>query len=293
VRSTFATALQVFGEKLEICRKRWGESPAPDQASVMSGILERLAAFKNLLGFRDQSRPLLVEALDLAARGDDRELEPRILGTMGIMEAQTGHCPEARSCFERMLAKLEEIGVVSQMSVALTNLANIEFLEGNYRKSADYFGRSLEITRQQGDILNQMRTLGSMGYMLVQAGEGARALECLSESLEIARTVGDRRSQELALLGMADLMAKDDPAKAEELALECLHLAETIEHVSMQGHACLALAGIIASQGRSGEARAAVDRAVAILGGDLDSSAEKRVAEIESIIAANEARIRQ
>jgi tetratricopeptide (TPR) repeat protein len=287
VRSTLATAIQVFGERLDVCRERWGAAPDPSQAAVLSGILERLATFRNLSGSRNESRPLLDEALELAARSDERDLEPRILGTLGVMEAQAGHGPEARRCFERMLEKLEEIGVVSQMSVALTNLANLEFLEGNYDKSTEYFSRSLEIARQQGDVLNQMRTLGSMGFMLVNAGRGEKALECLGESLEIARRIGDKRSEELALLGMADLLAREDPAKAEELVRDCLRIADAIEHVSMQGHAWLVYATIHAHSARLPEARQAVDRAVAILGDMIDGEARKRIEEIEQLIAGH------
>lgn len=284
VRSTLATAKKVFTEKLNTFKTRWGEKPDPDQAALLSNLLERMATFLNLSGSLEGSRPLLAEALELAGRSDDPELEPRILGTMGVLEARMANHPEAKSYFRRMLAKLEETGNVSQMSVALTNLATLEFMEGNTAGALEYYERSLANSRRRGDIIAQMRTLGTMGFILMKAGRCDRAAECISGSLEISRQVGDRRAENMALLGMADLLIGTEPERAVEFAEESLRLAESIEHVSMQGHSFLVLAHAHATRGRPVEARKAIDRALAILGTDLDSQASEKYETIMKII---------
>jgi tetratricopeptide (TPR) repeat protein len=284
-RSTLSIARRVFSEKIGTYTRRWGADPSPDQASLLSNLLERIATFQNLAGLLDETRPVLRQALELAEKADDPELLPRLLGTLGVLEAQTNNTDEARKCFLRMLEKFEEIGDRSQMCVALSNLATLEFLEGNYEEAFGFYGRSLEISREQGDLINQMRALGSLGFMLIRAGDCERAQACLGESLGIARSLGDRRSEELALLGLADILKDADPSRAEELAGECIDLAESIEHVSMQVHAHLVLAGILIRLGRRTEARAALDTATALSGGDFDSQSEMRVEELERMLS--------
>lgn len=285
VRSTLATAKQVFSRKLEVFRARWGADPKPDQAGILGNIIERLATFENLSGLPERSRPLLEEALKLAENADDQDLEPRILGTLGVLEAQANQGEEARRIFHRMLEKLEAVGHRSQMSVAFSNLATLDFLDGNYQGAAEYYRRSLDVARENGDVVNQMRTLGSMGFMWVHAGESEKAFECFGESLEMAKQVGDRRSQELALLGMADLLAKEEPARAMDLAEECLCIAESIQHTSMKGHACLVMATIHAYAGRKTLALEARERAIEATGGDFDEAANKRLAMVEQLVA--------
>ncbi len=254
VRSTTGLALQVFGEKLEIFRSRWGRDLQPDRSGLLANVMERMATFLQLAGRAEDSRLLLEEALTLAAGSGEKDLEPRILGTLGVMEAQGGRHDAARRFFERMLATVEEIGDHRQIAVALTNLATLEAIGGNLMKGVEHYGKALDHARIQGDIIMQMRTLGSMGFMLIHAGEDARALACLEESLEIAREVGDRRAEELSLLGIADLLCREDPERAGRLAGECLRIAESIEHASMQGHALLVLAQVAAFTGRRAEA---------------------------------------
>lgn len=284
VRSTIGTALQVFGDKLSIFRSRWSGDLQPDQSGLLASMLERTATFLQMAGRADESRPLLEEALDLAPGSGEKDLEPRILGTLGVMEAQKGRHDEARGFFERMLARVEEIEDHRQIAVALTNLATLESIGGNLTKGVEHYGKALDHARIQGDIIMQMRTLGSMGFILIHAREEARALACLEESLEIAKSVGDRRAEELALLGISDLLAREDPERAARLAGECLHIAESIEHSSMQGHALLVLAQIAAFTGRRVDAREFLERATGILGEDMDESARSKEAEIMSMI---------
>lgn len=288
VRCTLTTGWQIFEGKLRQYRERWGAQPEPAQAALMSGLLERMATFRNLSGSLDESRPLLAEALELAARSNDPELEPRILGTLGVLEARLANHPEAKDYFHRMLAKLEETGNVTQLSVALTNLATLEFMEGNTAGAIEYYERSLANSRRLGDVIAQMRTLGTMGFILMKVGDGDKAYECISASLEIARQVGDRRAENMALLGMADLLIGTESERAVEFAEESLRLAEAIEHLSMQGHSLMVLAHAQAARGRTVEAREAIDRALAILGSDLDSQAEEKYEVIMKLIAAQE-----
>ncbi len=284
VRSTIATALQVFGGKLEIFRSRWGSDLRPDQAGLIANTLERTATFLQMAGRGEESKPLLEEALTLAAGSGEKDLEPRILGSLGVMEAQKGLHEEARSHFERMLERVEEIRDHRQIAVALTNLATLDSIAGNLARGIEHYGRALDHARIHGDILMQMRTLGSMGFMLIHAGEGERALACLEESLGIAVKVGDMRARELALLGIADLLTREDPARAEELAHECLRISEEIDHANMQAHALLVIAWLEAASGRRGEAGEDLDRALAILGERIDEAALKKVGEIRGIL---------
>lgn len=88
----------------------------------------------------------------------------------------------------------------------LTELGSIEYAQGNYDKALRCFQGALEIAREIGDKRSQGINLGKLGNVYYSQGQYERAIELYTQALDIAREIGDKLSEGIHLGNLGDAL---------------------------------------------------------------------------------------
>jgi tetratricopeptide (TPR) repeat protein len=103
--------------------------PTPEQETVAALFTRELNRFVN--------RQIHSREQRLLARLEERPEDPRLLNRLGVLYARYGKTEEARKRFEAIVEH-------EPFAPAWVNLANIAFLNGEYREAGHYYTRALE-----------------------------------------------------------------------------------------------------------------------------------------------------
>jgi len=84
-------------------------------------------------------------------------------------------------------------------AVALTGIGKVYDAMGEKEKALNYLSQSLQLRRAVGDRQGEARTLHYIGVVYDNLGEKQKALDYLGQALRLRRVVGDRRGEALTL----------------------------------------------------------------------------------------------
>jgi DNA-binding SARP family transcriptional activator len=124
----------------------------------------------------------------------------------------------------------ERAGDLVGRATALTDLARVQYLSGDYADAGDGLARALEIRRALGDRQAEAGALVDLGRVRYLTGDRAGATSTLTHALELHRALGDRRGEAEALhsLGYVQSLTRD-PAFNDSLA-SALELYRALGH---------------------------------------------------------------
>ena len=112
----------------------------------------------------------------------------------------------ARAYLEEALALARGLGdKPALINLAVTNLAELERVEGNYGPAASLFEEALRNVRTSGDRLRTMIALNNLAMVAVADGNSQRAREMLIESLSISDELDSRRGRLVVMVVCAGL----------------------------------------------------------------------------------------
>ncbi len=140
---------------------------------------------------RNESTPLLDEALEIATRIGDR------VGLGAALRVRAGHLrfdgrlEEALDAFKRILDLARADSDRPNIGVALVNLCMITNLFGDYPASGNYAAESISVFQSVGDEIQQAYPKRMLAYALLHQGFPTRAHALALESL-IANLDGGR-----------------------------------------------------------------------------------------------------
>ena len=80
-------------------------------------------------------------------------------------------------------------------SLALTNLGLAYNALGEYHRAIEFYQKSLEIQRTIGDRKGEANSLGNLGKSYYFLRQYQQAIDFYQQSLEIQRAIGDRRKE--------------------------------------------------------------------------------------------------
>jgi tetratricopeptide (TPR) repeat protein len=91
----------------------------------------------------------------------------------------------------------------SEMS-ALTELDNFLDDQSRYPDAIAYYGKSLEIAREIGNLQGEAASLNNLGTAYHSLGQYQRVIDFHQQSLEIEREIGDRHGEANSLMGLGN-----------------------------------------------------------------------------------------
>jgi tetratricopeptide (TPR) repeat protein len=194
------------------------------------------------------------------APGRHRELE---VGT-GILLAMDGRFAESRRLLEQARAVFQELGRPAWAASLLMGRGFVELIAGDAPQAERVFRQGREEFLRLGEKGYLSTLSANLALALCLQGRFDEAEPFIEESREIASSedvasqVGWRAARALVLADRGEL------DEAEGLAREAVELAKSGDALDDQGDNLSVLAGILVAAGRSGEAAALFEEAIAL-----------------------------
>ncbi|WP_326959609.1 tetratricopeptide repeat protein [Amycolatopsis sp. NBC_01286] len=165
-----------------------------------------LGATHSQVGRYEVATRFAEQALDCFRGAEDRSGECRALGTLGAIASWNADFARSAGFLQGALALAREIGARAGERTALTNLGYVHGRLGRYDEALESHLKALAIDQQTGDLSDMGRTLLNIGDTHLRSGRGAEeACGFFRRATAIAQQAGDRDLHLEALLCLADV----------------------------------------------------------------------------------------
>ena len=210
-----------------------------------------------------------VLAADLAVRKADslnakllvaraRVFQCRALAGLGQSKQATADCEESRRIFH-------EAGDLAGESMALHDLAEVPFNQGDLEQAKTLYEQALTLARQTGDKKALSRELGNIGAIYAQEGDFATGLKFYGQALEAARDVDDKHAMAVTIGNTGDILhAEGRLGDALAEYKDALVLAREVGHKSSEAIDIQDMGDVLADQGDLNDAMQMYQQAVSI-----------------------------
>lgn len=194
----------------------------------------------------------------------DRQIEGAIMCTLAQLKAMNGELQAARSLCLRGRNLLRELGKGVFAASTGLDLARVELHGGDLALAEREVRADYEFLDHMGETYFLSTMAALLSRIVRDQGRDGEALE-FSRIAEAATAAGDIESQALWRSIRAPIVARmGNAALAEELARAALELVRGTEAPALQADALAELAAVLHLTGRPGEARQAIDEAIAL-----------------------------
>lgn len=255
-QSDRAAAVVALSESLPVWRR------LRDMRGLASA-LNNLGMHHYRMGDATQALPALREALTALDGVDDTLLRALIANNICLSEALFDSGPAARACFEDALALSQASGDGQRIAIALNNLGGAYWQLGDTARAAGYFEESVQRSQSFHDHRGSADALNNLA--LVQFGRGR-----LTQALDGFERAGkayavDLQGQARTLRNQGAVrMLLGDSAYAVDLLKSALERTEKLNRADEIVMTLSRLAEAQLANGEAAEARASVDRAMAV-----------------------------
>jgi tetratricopeptide (TPR) repeat protein len=141
---------------------------------------------------------------------------------IGILQERLGRFGAARRSHENALTLSEEIGFRQAACAAHANLSNLDLIERKPAQALDRAARSREIARAIGDRRSEAIAEENLGLGYVLARDFESARTHFDRALRLARTLNDVERQVSIGLGLVELELETDKASARSRRIQTL-----------------------------------------------------------------------
>lgn len=157
----------------------------------------------------------------LAMVGDPLELG-RAHEILGVIAATLGQYNEALEHLHTALAIFEQRGLVTAITMVCGNLGAVYAMKAENAVASTYFQRALELAERSGDLPNIAFVTGNLGDVAARSGDLMEAEEWLRRSLALAERINDREHMGWCLVVLATALQDQGDMRG---ALECIRRA--------------------------------------------------------------------
>ena len=218
--------------------------------------LAYLALTLAYLGYIDQARARMDEALSEARRIDHSYTRVRVLNTACGVEAIAGSAREAQRYAKQVVALSKEHGFAYWTSMGLLGHGRSLTALGQAPAGLALVAQGLSGLRATGAILNTPWALCFLAEASAKVGQLEEGLHCLAEAAQLVETTHERWWEaELRRLRGDLLDATGDRAAAEQSYHQALAVAKRQRAKSFELRAATSLARLWRDQGKRTEAR--------------------------------------
>jgi tetratricopeptide (TPR) repeat protein len=138
----------------------------------------------------------LQQALQLARRLQDADLEAFMLDKLGVAYDHAGFYGTAAECLMEGIEKARTHGNLARESSSCGHLGNMFSANGAFHKAEPYYKRALEIAQSLGDEKEVGLWLSNLGNNYLGLLRYDIAKEHYEKALSIARSFGDQETEE-------------------------------------------------------------------------------------------------
>jgi predicted ATPase len=218
-------------------------------------MLASLALTLTYLGYIDQARSRLNEALSEARQLRGSHTKAEVLVTATTVDAITGSA-EMRQHAEELLAFSTERGLGFYLAWA-TVLRGVSLIAlGQGQDGLSQITRGIAGIRATGAVAGMPGALMWLAWAHARLGQPVDGLNCLAEAAKIIEATDERQPEaSLHLLRGVLLNATSDPSAAERSYHQAIAVAKLQSAKFLELRASIALARLWCKQDRRGEAR--------------------------------------
>lgn len=161
---------------------------------------------------------------------DDKRLLANVLAYLGgNIYREIGEQDKAKLCLEESIALCRETQHWSRLSISLTGLGAILFIQNMKEESRNTLQEALQVAEYENDQWGQSYALRMQADHLRVEEKFEAALETYQRTYQISRTIEDRITSGMALANMSLLTnVLGDFKSSEEYAHAALHIFEII-----------------------------------------------------------------
>lgn len=236
-------ALAAYRESLDFAIDQAGHGAAWFGIASALRVMDR---HEEALDALERAESVLGDTADAQTRARMRSLNGNLCFPLGRFDGCLKAHQEAYQHAQEAHSPLE-------IARALGGLGDAHYQRGNMITARKHFAQCVKEAREHGLIGVLLANLPMLGLTQVYCGDAATGRASLQEGLEIARRVGDLRSELIALLGhTSGLMLQNKNEERCALAHQAMQLAKQLGARRFHGE-CL---GILASTMTSPEHRA-------------------------------------
>ena len=226
------------------------------------------------------------EATELARDSGLQLLTAVALLDLGGAHFLRGEAGQARSCFERALEYARRFHSPRTEARALLSLGSLEIQQADLAQGVQQVEGALRLYQQEGDAKEQSVALVLLGRARRDQGDYPGALRAFEKQLDLSNKTGDQAQRGMARDGAATVL------EYQELLHEALAAYGQAYAASQErgdrlgaGYELASSGRVLASLGRSGEARDSLARAASFAGasgeyGELARTVEQYRCEI-------------
>jgi serine/threonine protein kinase/tetratricopeptide (TPR) repeat protein len=135
--------------------------------------------------------PRAEAALALASKLGEERREAGLRNTLGILEWESCHYPQALQHYEIALALFRRVGDRVHEGLALNSLAVTLARLNRHDEARTALEESVRLNRQTGERLLEAHALAALADVHVAGRRFAAAVECFGQSLELRRLLAD------------------------------------------------------------------------------------------------------
>lgn len=169
------------------------------------------------------------EALQFCVEHGLEQEEARCLNDIGLEYSTLGDLSKAHENLEKALGIRKELDNQEDVSVSLSNLANIYHQQGNTHKALDLEKISLEIKESINNRQGIAISYNSIGGLYDTLGETSKARDYYEKSALIYKEIGSKQGIAASLISMGDFIdSRGNPLLALDYYSQCLALEQEI-----------------------------------------------------------------
>ena len=184
------------------------------------------------------------------------------LNNLGILESVSGNWEAASNSVERSLALRQEMGDVDGVAITLHNLGQFAHDQGIFEQAELHYRDSLAVSRPFQMNYNAASSLVGLAQSLLFQDKFTEASEALEEGLRLGKEINAPDVIVEVYCAMAEFqLALDKLVEAEKSAYNAVALASEIGFTPLRATAWRLVAASLLRQGRTQDARQAMENA--------------------------------
>jgi tetratricopeptide (TPR) repeat protein len=186
---------------------------------IRADLCVHAATFPLRQGDTAHARALLEEALGHFRALGDVDQAARCIGLLGNVSVGEGDFETAERRFQEAAAIARETGNDIRLAANLANLGAIASYRNDAPTAVKYQAEAVRLQRDLDDHDNLAITLHNLGRSQLVLGDLDESREILTESFELARTLGYMQVMAYCIGGFAELAMREGNAEHAALAL--------------------------------------------------------------------------
>jgi class 3 adenylate cyclase/tetratricopeptide (TPR) repeat protein len=219
-------------------------------------IPQYLAFTLTFLGYLDQARKLMKEALSEARRLEHAHTLAQVLQAASLVELNTGSPYEARRYAEEATEVSNQYGFLHWSAWGTIAHGRSLAVLGQPREGVALLKKGLAMVRATGAVVETPEFLGYLAAAYAQLGRPADGLNCLAEAMQIVEATKHRKEEANLQRLRGDLLnATADLSAAEQSYHQALAVARRQSAKTLELRAAISLARLWRDQGKRTEAR--------------------------------------